>query len=92
MQSIKTVSKSIRLNCNVIQLCKFQNQNIILNDLYEEVRNVLTLEDFYAMYLYCKLGKPYGSLIIDMIDKEKKFSCNFGTRLSIGDIKKKENK
>ncbi len=23
-----------------------------------------------------------------MSDKEKKFSCNFGTRLSIGDIKK----
>ena len=39
------------------------------------------------MYLYC-LAKPYGSLIIDMSDKEKKFSCNFGTRLTIGDIKK----
>jgi hypothetical protein len=38
------------------------------------------------MYLYC-LAKPYGSLIIDMSDKEKKFSCNFGTRLTIGDIK-----
>jgi hypothetical protein len=75
----------------VIQLCKFQNQNIILNDLYEEVSNALTLEDFYAMYLYC-LAKPYGSLIIDMSDKEKKFSCNFGTRLTIGDIKKKEKK
>jgi hypothetical protein len=87
VQSIKAVPKSIRLNCNVIQLCKFQNQNIILNDLYEEVSNALTLEDFYSMYLYC-LAKPYGSLIIDMSDKEKKFSCNFGTRLTIGDIKK----
>ena len=48
VQSIKAVPKSIRLNCNVIQLCKFQNQNIILNDLYEEVSNALTLEDFYA--------------------------------------------
>jgi hypothetical protein len=37
--------------------------------------------------MYC-LATPYGSLIIDMSDKEKKFSCNFGTRLSIGDIKK----
>ena len=27
-------------------------------------------------------------LIIDMSDKEKKFSCNFGTRLTVGDIKK----
>ncbi len=44
------------------------------------------------MYLYC-LVKPYGSLIIDMSDKEKKFSCNFGTRLTVGDIKKdKKNK
>jgi hypothetical protein len=87
VQSIKVVPKSIRLNCNVIQLCKFQNQNIILNDLYEEVSNALTLEDFYSMYLYC-LVKPYGSLIINMSDKEKKFSCNFGTRLIVGDIKK----
>jgi hypothetical protein len=85
-QRIKAVPKSIRLNCNVIQLCKFQNQNVILNDLYEEVSNYLTLEDFYSMYLYC-LAKPYGSLIIDMSDKEKQFSCNFGTRSSIGDIK-----
>jgi hypothetical protein len=37
--------------------------------------------------MYC-LATPYGSLIIDMSDKEKKFSCNFGTRLTIGDIKK----
>jgi hypothetical protein len=37
--------------------------------------------------MYC-LATPYGSLIIDISDKEKKFSCNFGTRLSIGDIKK----
>jgi hypothetical protein len=37
--------------------------------------------------MYC-LATQYGSLIIDMSDKEKKFSCNFGTRLSIGDIKK----
>ena len=37
--------------------------------------------------MYC-LATPYGSLIIDMSDKDKKFSCNFGTRLTIGDIKK----
>jgi len=27
-----------------------------------------------------------------MSDKEKKFSCNFGTRLTVGDIKKKDKK
>ena len=87
VQNLRSVPKGIRLNCNVIQLCKFQNQTIILNDLYEEVSNAVTQEDFYNLYMYC-LATQYGSLIIDMSDKEKKFSCNFGTRLSIGDIKK----
>ncbi len=87
VQNLRSVPKGIRLNCNVIQLCMFQNQTIILNDLYEEVSNAVTQEDFYNLYMYC-LATQYGSLIIDMSDKEKKFSCNFGTRLSIGDIKK----
>jgi hypothetical protein len=87
VQNLRSVPKGIRLNCNVIQLCKFQNQNIILNDLYEEVSNAVSQEDFYNLYMYC-LATPYGSLIIDMSDKEMKFSCNFGTRLTIGDIEK----
>ena len=37
--------------------------------------------------MYC-LAIPYGSLIIDMSDKEKKFSCNFGSRLTIKDVVK----
>ncbi len=41
--------------------------------------------------MYC-LAIPYGSLIIDMSDKEKKFSCNFGSRLTIKDVTKGEGK
>ena len=41
--------------------------------------------------MYC-LAIPYGSLIIDMSDKEKKFSCNFGSRLTIKDVVKGEGK
>jgi hypothetical protein len=91
VQNLRSVPKGIRLNCNVIQLCKFQNQTIILNDLYEEVSNALTQQDFYNLYMHC-LAIPYGSLIIDMSDKEKKFSCNFGTRLTIKDVAKGEEK
>ena len=91
VQNLRSVPKGIRLNCNVIQLCKFQNQTIILNDLYEEVSNALTQQDFYNLYMHC-LAIPYGSLIIDMSDKEKKFSCNFGSRLTIKDVVKGEGK
>ena len=91
VQNLRSVPKGIRLNCNVIQLCKFQNQTIILNDLYEEVSNALTQQDFYNLYMHC-LAIPYGSLIIDMSDKEKKFSCNFGSRLTIKDVAKAEEK
>lgn len=82
VQSMKSVPKSIRLNCSVFFLGKFQNKKIILEDLYEEVSNVLTPESFEKLYDHA-INKEYGSLIIDCTHKKKRFLCGWNTELNI---------
>ena len=72
-QSVKSVPKNIRLNCNVFFIGKFASKKVILEDLYEEVSNVLTEEQFEELYNYCVENNQYGSLIIDATHKEKRF-------------------
>ena len=72
-QSVKSVPKNIRLNCNVFFIGKFASKKVILEDLYEEVSNVLTKEQFEELYNYCVEDNQYGSLIIDATHKEKRF-------------------
>ena len=64
VQSIRAVPKNIRLNCSVFQLAAFKNKRIILQDIYEEVSNVIGIEQFEEMYDHAT-AKKYGSLIID---------------------------
>lgn len=45
-QSVRSIPKNIRLNCNVFFVGKFASKKVVLEDLYEEVSNVLTLEQF----------------------------------------------
>ena len=85
VQSIKAVPKNIRLNCSVFQLAAFKNKKIILSDIYEEVSNVLNLEQFEELYDYAT-SKPYGSLIIDTTNG-KRFLSNLESELFIDKIK-----
>lgn len=82
-QSVKSVPKNIRANCNVFFIGKFASKKIILEDLYEEVSNVLTLEQFEELYNYCVDNNQYGSLIIDCSDKQKRFYCGLDKELLI---------
>jgi len=79
VQSIKAVPKNIRLNCSVFQLAAFKNKKIILSDIYEEVSNVINLEQFEQLYDYAT-SKPYGSLIIDTTNG-KRFLSNLDSEL-----------
>jgi len=79
VQSIKAVPKNIRLNCSVFQLAAFKNKKIILSDIYEEVSNVINLEQFEELYDYAT-SKPYGSLIIDTTNG-KRFLSNLDSEL-----------
>ena len=63
-QSVKSIPKNIRLNCNVFFIGKFASKKVVLEDLYEEVSNVLTLEQFEELYDVAT-QEQYGSLIID---------------------------
>ena len=71
-QSVKSVPKNIRLNCNLFFIGKFASKKVVLEDLYEEVSNILTPEQFEELY-DAATREQYGSLIIDSTHKEKRF-------------------
>ena len=52
---------------------------MILEDLYEEVSNVCTLEQFDELYTHAT-DRPYGSLVIDCTEG-KRFLCGFDKEL-----------
>ena len=63
--------------CNLgdLQLAAFKNKKIILSDIYEEVSNVIGINEFEMLYDHSTSAK-YGSLIIDTTNG-KRFSSNF---------------
>ena len=79
VQSIKAVPKNIRLNCSVFQLASFKNKKVILEDIYDEVSNVIGLDEFEELYDFAT-DKPYGSLIIDTTNG-KRFLSNLDCEL-----------
>lgn len=81
VQSIKAVPKNIRLNCSVFQLAAFKNKKVILEDIYEEVSNVIDIDQFEQLYDHAT-AKPYGSLIIDTTNG-KRFLSNLDSELFI---------
>ena len=81
VQSIRSVPKNIRLNCSVFQLATFKNKSVILTDIYEEISNVIGIEDFEELYDHAT-AKPYGSLIIDTTNG-KRFLSNLDFELSL---------
>jgi hypothetical protein len=87
-QSLKSIPKNIRLNCSVFFLGKFQNKKIVLEDIYEEISNVCTIQQFEELYDHAT-DKPYGALIIDTTEG-KRFLSNFDTELSLEGISDKK--
>jgi hypothetical protein len=71
-QSVKSFPKNIRLNCNVFFIGKFASKKVVLEDLYEEVSNVLTIEQIEELYDVAT-QEQYGSPIIDCSHKDKRF-------------------
>ena len=90
VQSIKAVPKNIRLNCSVFQLASFKNKKVILEDIYEEVSNVIGIDQFEELYDHAT-KKPYGSLIIDTTNG-KRFLSNLDSELFIGNKISANNK
>jgi len=82
VQSICAVPKSIRMNCSVFQLAKFGSKKVVLQDKYEEVSNIITVEKFEILYDFATANK-YGSLIIYTTHGEKRFLSNLDSELFI---------
>ena len=83
VQSMKSVDKSIRLNCNLFYLGKFSNKKAILNDLYEEVSSILTEDQFSNLYNTAINSNDYGALMIDLTGSKKRFYNNLEKELLI---------
>lgn len=83
VQSIKSIPKDMRLNCNLFYLGKFSNKKAILNDLYEEVSSVMTEKEFEALYDKAINDNQHGALIIDLTGSKKRFYNNLEKELII---------
>ena len=82
VQSCKGVPKTIRLNSSVFHLCRFANKRVILEDIYPEVSNILTEEQFEELY-NTGTEEKYGSIIVDCTHKEKRFLKSLDSELFI---------
>ena len=83
-QSVKSIPKNIRLNCNVFFIGKFASKSVILEDLYEEVSNILTPQQFEELYDKAT-QEQYGALIIDSSHKTKRFLSGLDKELIFKD-------
>jgi hypothetical protein len=83
VQSMKSVDKSVRLNCNLFYLGKFSNKKAILNDLYEEVSSILTEDQFSNLYNTAINSSEHGALMIDLTGSKKRFYNNLEKELLI---------
>jgi len=60
-------------------LAKFGSKKIVLQDIYEEVINVIGIDEFEMLYDHAT-NKKYDSLIIDTTN-ENRFLLNFNSEL-----------
>jgi hypothetical protein len=81
-QSMKSIPKDIRLNCNVFFYGAFKNEKMIENDLYEEVSKEFTLKEFIDMFNYAT-KEQYGALVVDCTREKLKISKNWDKVLEI---------
>ena len=72
-QSVKSVPKNVRANCNFFFVGKFASKRLITQDMYEQVSNFLIEKQFEELYEYCIKDNQHGSLIIDCSHKNKRF-------------------
>ena len=81
-QQQKYIPPIIRSNLDIIQMFKTASVKVIEN-LYEEVSNILTYEEFVELFKYCT-DQQYGSLIINNHQNAKRrFFLNWDKTLTI---------
>ena len=82
-QNLKSINKAIRTNVDIWVLFKFKSTKIILDDLYEEISGMLSIEEFLHLYNYATLKDNDAFVIDGKAEKEDKFKLNFDTILRL---------
>lgn len=81
-QYAKAVNKSLRANITIWCLFRFKSTKI-LEDLYQDVSNDLTWDEFMSLYQYAT-AEDYCCLTVDSsVDKEYKYKINFSKLLKL---------
>lgn len=76
-QSIRAISKPIRLNTDIWVLYRFKNDKILLSDIYEEISAEVSPDEFLALYHF-STEEDHSALVYDgKAEKGKRFKKNF---------------
>ena len=82
-QSIKSIPKTIRTNTSLFVIFKFASKRIVCDDLYEELSNLMQMEEFEAIYEYAT-NYPHDFLCIDISQpKEHRLKMGFNKVLTL---------
>ena len=82
-QNLKSVPKAIRSNTSLFVIFKFASKRIIVDDLYEELSNCITLENFEKLLDFATID-DHDSLVIDFSQlKTHRFKKNWNTILRL---------
>jgi hypothetical protein len=86
-QSIKSLPKTVRTNTSLFILFKYANKEVILKDLYVEVSNLCTEEEFLELFDYAT-NEPHSFLCLNFTqnDKSRIFRKGFDTVLRLKKI------
>lgn len=78
-QNLKSITKCIRSNTQVWMLFKSKSMKVILDDLYPEISNLLTEEEFIRVYNFATEDDNSFLTIDEKDNKENRFKKNLDT-------------
>lgn len=83
-QSIKSLPKTVRTNTSLFILFKYANKEVILKDIYIEVSNLCTEEEFLQLFQF-STEEPHSFLCLNFTQKDKSriFRKGFDTILKL---------
>jgi hypothetical protein len=82
----KAIPPVIRTNTDICVLFKFASKERIIEQIYNEISSVLTIEEFEQLYEYATKNNKHDALIIDnhnRVNKDLMFRKNWNTVLKI---------
>jgi hypothetical protein len=82
-QNLKAINKSIRLNTQVWMLFRFKSLKVLLEDIYPEVSNLLTEEEFITIYEKATLNDNDFLCIDEKDEKQNRFKRNLDVILKL---------